>query len=178
MSKKSNTRSFERLAKTGGALLAVIAGIRVIKTTVMKEIDEKNQYKGLALPVAAYFASDFLPLDPDLKFGVQLGAGVSLVSGALDAMNMSKTKEQIGLAGDSTKYQFDNLNEIIDFANAQIPAEETLNGYEIEAPTYESLPDNSTPEINGELAETATNVITTDEEEFETNGDYNISQNW
>lgn len=171
MAKSSSTRSFERIAKTGGALLAVIAGVRIIKTSIMKEIDIKNQYKGLALPVAAYFASDFLPLDPDLKFGVQLGAGVSLLSGALDAMGMSKTKDQIGLAGDSTDYQFRNLSEVMDFAKSQLPAPQVMNGQYIETQTQtrEAIPDGR--EVGGSY-------------DFETNGyeDYGMGgapeQNW
>jgi len=156
MKSSANTRSLTRMAKTGGALLAVVAGVRIIKTTVMKEIDVKNQYKGLALPVAAYFASDFLPLDPDLKFGMQLGAGVSFVGGALDALNMSKTKDQIGLAGDSTEYKFRNLNEVIDFAKSQLPAPQSLQGQYIE--TREAIPDGfENPTVSGDY-------------EYETNG--------
>ncbi len=162
MTHKSSKRSFERIAKTGGALLAVIAGVRVLKNTVLKEIDVKNQYKGLGLPVAAYFASDFLPLDPDLKFGVQLGAGVSFLSGALDAMNMSKTKEQIGLAGDGGNYQFRNLNEIMDFAQAQLPANQTMHGRAIDS--HHAIPDGFS-EFSYPVA---------GEEDFETSGD----QDW
>ncbi|MBP6738882.1 MAG: hypothetical protein KA146_02775 [Leptospiraceae bacterium] len=159
MTHKSSKRSFERIAKTGGALLAVIAGVRVLKTTVLKEIDIKNQYKGLALPVVAYFASDYLPLDPDLKFGVQLGAGVSFLSGALDAMNMSKTKEQIGLAGDNATYQFRNMNEVMDFAQSQLPANQIMHGRSMDA-----IPDGFS-EFSYPVA---------GEEDFQTSGE----QNW
>lgn len=159
-----------RIAKTGGGLIAVIAGVRVLKTTVLKEIDVKNQYKGLALPVAAYFATDFLPLDPDIKFGIQLGAGVSLLGGALDAMNMSKTKEQIGLAGDGQTYQFRNMNEVMDFARAQLPAPQTVSGSEMGGPAREAIPDGfEHPYQTGGDEDYATGG-----EDYSTDGD----QNW
>lgn len=170
MKSSANTRSLTRMAKTGGALIAVVAGIRIIKTTVMKEIDVKNQYKGLALPVAAYFASDFLPLDLDLKFGVQLGAGVSFVGGALDALGMSKTKDQIGLAGDSTNYQFRNLNEVIDFAKSQLPAPQSLQGQYIE--TREAIPDGiEHSQVGGDY-----DFETGGSEDYEQNGP--VLQDW
>ncbi|MDX1958361.1 MAG: hypothetical protein SFU98_07295 [Leptospiraceae bacterium] len=166
------------------------------KANQKKDILTLDNLKHVGVPAAVYVLAEYFMPFSKLKGAVQIGAGLSLVSGGLQAANLLNEKEYLGfsskesveMSGDPVKtIEFNGAEELRDFANALLPAEEqTIQGNylpepfsEIDGDPVRNIEFNGeedyrtvfVPEVNGEDEDYK--LIMSGEGESDLSGDFN-----